>query len=166
MTIDYRAHTLLLRPATPRPSPTEHPSGVIVLDFTYDGVSTDLGWGVPCVEGTIEGKKVHCLIDTGWNLPAGVSPAVFATLSPTKKRLAGPVNFVFGSSTVHMIPDVRMDLGDLHITEPVLESPLLGMGKQIPEGFKSDVLLGASALQSFKLTIDYPARQIRLAAYR
>jgi hypothetical protein len=166
LTIDYRAHTLLLRPSTTKPVATDNATDDVTLDFTYDGVSAE-GCGVPAVAGTIEGQKAHFIVDTGWSLPEmGVSLPVFARISPETKRVPAIRYFVFGNSTVNTIQGVRVNIGGIGLVGPVLESKSLGMGKPITGTLESDAILGSAILQQCRVTIDYPARQIRLSRYR
>lgn len=167
LTIDYRAQTLLILPAATNIANREKYPPDYTLNFTLDAVSSPDGWGVPTVEGMIERRKIHCIIDTGWSIPEmGVSATIFAGIDPKLKRVSVKRDFVFGSRTTDAIQNVHGKVGDLEIITPILQTEVLGMEKHASSKFESDALIGTSLLIGFRLTIDYGARRIYLYKYR
>ena len=112
------------------------------------------------VAATIGGKPVRMLVDTGGtNLLVPASAARLGLVSEGKLAGGGVGSEKVDVGLVHA-PDLR--LGDAILDKPVLYVLDLGPMEAV-EGSPADGLIGFEMFRRFRVTIDYPGRQLTLA---
>lgn len=173
VTFDYRAGTVTLD-GTEDVEGLETPTEISF--FLKGGGAASLGAGgaivsLPrsriLVDAIVEGVPATLVLDSGASVTM-LRSALANEISPNRVTIDGPIVSMLGSSTIEL-----MRVADIALDETVAEGIVVGKGgldsllDQLGDeiGQTVDGILGASFLQEFHTTVDYPARTVRFARY-
>ncbi len=169
LTIDYRKSELILRPqrggiAPAAPGTRTLPVQRVAPVFT--GESGAAHGGFLALAGTVEGRPVKFLLDTGLPFETGIVLApnkrgLLAAEAPRQEVQAvtglGQVSAGRFANVAWSLNGGAAEKGDVIIPT---QFALLGDGKT-----SIDALVGAYLLQNYRVTIDYPRARVLLEPY-
>lgn len=173
LTIDYRKSELILRPrgvpdaaATPRRTPGTRTLPVQRVGPVFTGESGAAHGGFLALAGTVEGRPVNFLLDTGLPFETGIvlAPNKRGLLAAEASRQEVQAVTGLGQVSADRFTNVSWSLnggaaekGDVIIPT---QFALLGDNKT-----SIDALVGAYLLQNYRVTIDYPRARVLLEPY-
>jgi predicted aspartyl protease len=171
---DYRFRTVTFGP---RALPADVEGAETVVPFALEGggegtvQGSDARMKVPATRVTfkvmLEGKERTLVLDTGASNTV-LAPAVYDEIvSDGRKQADQSVTTVTGASKTKVTRLGALSVMGIEVvgsTAARIEQELAaGLSQEI--GYTVDGLLGGSYLREFLLTVDYPARQMKLRRY-